>query len=159
LRRSTRCRAGKGCRISRRPRQTLWILRRRSDEGDGREGQSQGDQRPPAQEARRPESIVITSVESESARGVIPQDFSFARFGNRLLEHRTDTPRKCPVRMWIVSIPEEVTIAHDIERRFHGRLIAAKRHEEVTFEILSRALAQILMFRISAEVPMLFHPL
>jgi hypothetical protein len=45
--------------------------------------------------------------------------------------------------MWIVSIPQEVVVADDIERRFHGRFVTAEGDEEVAFEILSRAFGQI----------------
>src|SRR5271168_2982335 len=53
MRRGARRRAGEGRRVSRGSRQAFWILRRRGDEGDGREGKSQSDQRHPAKEARR----------------------------------------------------------------------------------------------------------
>src|SRR6202789_4365974 len=78
---------------------------------------------------------------------------------DRLFKDRVDAPGKRPVRMWIVSVPQEVVITHYIQRSFHSRFVAAEGHEEVAFEILSRALAQILVLRVAAEVPMLFHPL
>src|SRR5271165_5244457 len=61
--------------------------------------------------------------------------------------------------MWIVSVPQKVVVADYIERGFHCRLVATERYEEVAFEILSRAFAQILVLRVAAEVPMLLHPL
>src|ERR1700722_996635 len=61
--------------------------------------------------------------------------------------------------MWIVSVPQEVVVADYIQCSLHGWFVAAKSYEEVTFEILSRAFAQILVLRVAAEIPMLFHPL
>src|SRR5277367_5093192 len=61
--------------------------------------------------------------------------------------------------MRIVSVPQKVVVAYYIECGFHRRLVAAEGHKEVAFEILSRAFAQILVFRVAAEVPMLLHPL
>src|SRR5579862_1037614 len=78
---------------------------------------------------------------------------------NRLFQYGIDTPWKGAVRMRIVSVPQEVVIANYIEGGFHGGFVAAEGYEEVTFEILSRAFAQILVFRVPAEIPMLFHPL
>src|SRR5712692_159406 len=53
MRHGARRRSGEGRRVSRWSRQAFWILRRRGDEGDGREGKSQSDQRHPARETRR----------------------------------------------------------------------------------------------------------
>src|SRR5208282_1915046 len=99
------------------------------------------------------------SVEAEGAGGIVPQDLFLARKWNRLFQERIDTPGESAVGMRIVSIPQEVVVADDIERRFQGRFVTAESDEEVAFEILSRAFGQILMLRVAAEIPVLFHPL
>src|SRR5208337_4766311 len=99
------------------------------------------------------------SVKAEGSGCVVPQDLLLARVWNRLFQQRVDAPWESAVWMWIVSVPEEVVVADYIESGLHGWFVAAERHEEVTFEILSRAFAQILVLRVAAEIPMLFHPL
>jgi len=61
--------------------------------------------------------------------------------------------------MGIVRVPGEVVVAHQLDRGRQRRLVAAKRHADIAPEILGRALGEVLVLGVAAELPMLLHPL
>src|SRR5207247_103436 len=98
-------------------------------------------------------------AQPERTSRVVPEDLPPARIGDRLLEHRADTPREGAVGMRIVRVPQEVVVADDVERRLHRRFVAAERDEEIRFEVFARSLGQVLVLGVAAEAPMLLHAL
>src|ERR1022692_3120675 len=88
-------------------------------------------------------------VQIERADCVVPQNLALALRGNRLLQHRIDTPREGSIRMRVVGVPQEIVVADDIHRGLHRGFVAPKRDEEIRFEIFRRPLGEIFVLRVS----------